>query len=59
METVEILKKIKEICAKYGKCQSCPFTHLVMFCDTPPEYWEDDDIEEVANTIDNFKEEEK
>ena len=57
METAEILRKIKGTCTKQNTCRECPLDKA--FCDIPPEHWTNKEIEDIANMLDNYEEEEE
>lgn len=55
--TAAVLRKVKDICTKQDTCRECPLDR--MFCETTPEHWENTDIEEMADTLDDYEEEEE
>lgn len=56
METTAVLRKIRSICKRQG--DGCMFCKLDReFCERTPENWTDRDIEEMADFIDDFEEE--
>ena len=57
METAEVLRKIKGTCTKQNTCRECPLDKA--FCDIPPEHWTNKEIEDIANMLDNYEEEEE
>lgn len=54
METAELLRKIKDICADNKHCSTCPLD--IEFCSCVPAYWTDNKIGVMTITIDNYKE---
>ena len=57
MKTVEVLRRIKDICKRQDICRECPLDRLL--CETTPEHWENVGIEDMADTINNYEEEEE
>lgn len=57
METAKFLRKIKGICKKYKTCTDCPLDGV--FCEATPGHWSDSEIEDMAETINSYEEEEK
>lgn len=60
MTTMELLRKIRSFCDRWEACSDCPIANVVdTFCDTPPEKWTDKEIEDLAEVLDNYEEEEE
>lgn len=55
--TATVLRKINTICKETDRCADCPLDRL--FCNTTPEHWTDKEIEEIADIIDDYEEEEE
>lgn len=57
MEVIEILKNIRSICGLARVCRDCKLD--ACFCNAPPDHWTDEEIENMAKTINSYEEEEK
>ena len=57
MDTAEVLRKVKDICAHTRKCGDCPL--LDTYCSMVPQHWKKKDITKMAKAIDDYKEEEE
>lgn len=55
--TAAVLRQIRTICKEADSCLNCKFDNCI--CDSPPEHWTDKEIEEMADTLDDFEEEEE
>lgn len=55
MTTGGVLRKIKDICSKHEKCLDCPLYGIR--CYIVPDKWTNKEIEELADIIDNYNEE--
>ena len=53
--TAGVLRRIKQICSNQDSCLTCKLAHK-MCCDCNPEYWDDKDIEAMADIIDDYEE---
>lgn len=55
--TAAVLRRIKVMCKKEDGCSNCALKRL--FCDIVPDHWTDKEIEEMADIIDDYEEEEE
>ena len=55
--TAAVLRRIKVMCKKEDSCSNCVLKRP--FCYTVPDHWIDAEIEEIADIVDNYEEEEK
>ena len=55
--TAAVLRRIKDFCTKQDTCRECPLDR--MFCETSPEHWTNEEIEDMADLLDDYEEEEE
>lgn len=57
--TAAVLRKVRYMCASNVTCKTCPLFTINDCIFTVAEYWSDEEIENMADAIDDYEEEEE